>query len=156
MYHDPVADRFSLALARLRDSRVRPERAAAIGPMMSAQALDVARLERRLGGVCAAFAETCPATLMRKAAVVSLVRGVLTIHADDASARFELDRWLRSGGERALVKRSPTTVRKVRLIIAGGEDGRDLSPRRTQRDTEGRQGRDPRVKERSLRRGSAR
>jgi hypothetical protein len=48
--------------------------------------------------------------------VRSLVRGVLTVEVKGAPARFELDRALRAGMERELIKACPASLHKVKLI----------------------------------------
>lgn len=109
----------------LRERRVFRERTAALGPIAAAFGENLKRLERKVGGVSGAWAETCPNDLIRRTRVEGVSRGVLTIRADDAGTRYEIDRWLRSGGERELVKKCPTTVRKVKIVIAdSGEEGR--------------------------------
>lgn len=105
-------------LELLRARRVWADRAAPVGPMVEAAGREFTRLAKRLGGVGGAWAAVCPAALALKTTVVGVSRGVATIHVADAATRFELDRWLRSGGERELIKRCPTTLRKVKLVIA--------------------------------------
>lgn len=106
-------------LKSLRERRVFRDRTASVGPIADALGADLKRLERRIGGVAGAWTATCPPELIRRTSVEGISRGVLTIRVDDAGTRFEIDRWLRSGGERELVKKCPTTVRKVRVTIAG-------------------------------------
>jgi hypothetical protein len=49
--------------------------------------------------------------------VVRLARGVLTVRVPDDSTRFALDRWLRSGGQAELARRTPATLTRVRLVF---------------------------------------
>ncbi len=114
---DPVQQ-----LKLLREHRVFRERTVAVGPMAAALGADFKRLERKIGGVAGAWAEVCPPDLVKRTMVEGVSRGVLHIRADDAGTRFEIDRWLRSGGERELVKKCPTTVRKVRVVIAESDE----------------------------------
>ena len=83
---------------------------------MERAADELAKLERQLGGAGAAWARTCPATLLESTRVRSLVRGVLTVEVKGAPARFELDRALRAGMERELIKACPASLHKVKLI----------------------------------------
>jgi hypothetical protein len=46
---------------------------------------------------------------------------VLTLAADDAAARFEVDRVLRCGVERQLLRKLSLDVRRVRVVVAGDE-----------------------------------
>ncbi|MBL8745960.1 MAG: DUF721 domain-containing protein [Phycisphaerae bacterium] len=108
----------------LREHRVYRDRAAPIGPIAAAIAGELKQLERKIGGVAGAWAETCPADIADRTSVESISRGVLHIRADDASTRYIIDRWLRSGGERELIRKCPTTVRKVKVAIAPSADTR--------------------------------
>jgi hypothetical protein len=58
-----------------------------------------------------------PETLRGRTALVGVSRGVLTVKVEDAGTKFELDRFLRSGGEAALVGRVPVGLRRVRLVL---------------------------------------
>ncbi len=109
-------------LELLRQSRVFRDRATPVGPMMQAIGSDLKRTEKRIGGIGAAWAAACPHALATKTAIEGLSRGVLTVTADDASTRYEIDRWLRAGGERELVRQCPTTVRKIRITLADSRD----------------------------------
>ncbi len=46
----------------------------------------------------------------------SVARGLVTIGVEDASTRFELDRLLRAGAERAFIRACAASVRKIRLV----------------------------------------
>ena len=46
-----------------------------------------------------------------------VARGVLQVRCQDASTRYELDRWLRAGGEHALVRAAGARVIKVKLVL---------------------------------------
>lgn len=90
---------------------------------MDAVAEDVLKVSRRLGSAGAVWGEVCPAELAASTLVESLSRGVLTIRVADAPARFELDRWLRTGGERAVIGASRAPIRKVKLVMGPLDDG---------------------------------
>ena len=115
-------DASSLA-ARIEELR---KRRAPREPRWDASALfdehadELTRLRKRLGGVGEAWRLVCPPDLLPRTAVRSLARGVLTIGVADASTRYNLDRLMREGGERQLVRASPTTVRKVKLVLEAG------------------------------------
>lgn len=104
-------------LDRLRALRVWPDRATPVAAPLKRLESDLSRLARQQGGALHAWASTCPPQWLGRTAVLRLSRGVLTIAADDAATRFELDRWLRAGGEREVVRACPTTIRKVKVVI---------------------------------------
>jgi len=60
--------------------------------------------------------EVLPESLRGRAWAVSLSRGVLTVRASDASAKWEVDRWLRAGGERELGRAARVVIRRVKLV----------------------------------------
>lgn len=121
-YHAGVKRSPAQQLQLLRENRGMRERASSVGSLVEAVGADLRDLEKRIGGVASAWNASCPPALIGRTLVEGLVRGVLTIRADDASTRFELDRWLREGGQRTLVKQCPTTVRKVKIVIDGFVD----------------------------------
>jgi hypothetical protein len=62
-----------------------------------------------------AWIELAPANLRQRARVVSLARGVLNLRVEDASARFEVDRWLRTGGQARLARACGRGISRVRF-----------------------------------------
>lgn len=84
---------------------------------MTRQAGNIRRLEKSMGAVATAWQELVPSPLADRTALVGVSRGVLTVRAGDASARFELDRWLRSGGELAVIRRCVTGLTRVRVVV---------------------------------------
>lgn len=111
-------------LESLRAHRVSRDAAASSADIFHDQGATLAKLERSLGDVGAAWAKTCPEELHAKSSILSLKRGVLTIGAEDSPTRFELDRHLRSGGERALIRASSASVRRIKVVL----DSRPISP----------------------------
>jgi len=85
------------------------------------------RMAGHLAAAAEAWNEVCPPSLAAATSLVGMSRGVLTVAVSNASAKYELDRVLRSGAEREFIRRCPMTVRKVRLVAgepaAGGERG---------------------------------
>lgn len=67
-----------------------------------------------------AFLERCPRELADRVAAISLRGGTLTIAPRDAASRYELDRWLRAGGEQEVVTASRGPLQRVRLTAAAG------------------------------------
>ncbi|MFN0010541.1 MAG: DciA family protein [Phycisphaerales bacterium] len=86
---------------------------------MGSQAKELRSRARSLGAVGGAFARLVPRTVQERCVLVGMKAGVLTVRCDDDAARFELDRWLRTGGELELVKATPTTLAKVRIARSG-------------------------------------
>jgi hypothetical protein len=109
-------DRFAV----VRASRVRPERARAMGETFQAQAMAIKRLRRKHLGCARAWESVCPEALVARTSIVGIRSGALTIGVADHATKFELDRLLRSGTERELVKLAPTTVRRVKLVVDSG------------------------------------
>lgn len=109
-------DRFAM----VRASRVRPERAQPMGEVFQRQAQSLKQLQRRHLGCARAWETVCPADRIDRTAIVGIKGGALTIGVADHATKFELDRLLRSGAERELVKLAPTTVRRVKLVVDSG------------------------------------
>src|SRR5690554_5326492 len=86
-------------IARLRGFRTFPPRARDLKSDFALIEKNLQRDRRKLGSVSKAWAANCPEQLLPRTSVIAMSRGVLTIGADDSSTRFELDRWLRAGGE---------------------------------------------------------
>lgn len=112
---DPEAD--ARHLDRIRAQRVRPARDLALRSVVERSAAALRRAERGAGRVAGAWERVCPPEHLQKTAVERFASGVLTIVVADAATRYALDRFLRSGGERAVIESSPAPIRKVRLRI---------------------------------------
>jgi len=111
-------------IERLRGFRVRPPRDDHAGAMFEATGRDLARREKKFAGVAEAWEATCPPEHLGRTAIQGVHRGVLTIGVADASTRYELDRMLKAGAQKDLVRRCPMTVRRVKLVAADvGADG---------------------------------
>ncbi len=109
-------------LGRLRANRVVEARATRTAPLRELfvqAARDATRDRRRLGNAGDAWAQTCPPDLAGRTAIVGLLRGVLTVSVPDSPTRFELDRALRGGAEKALIGLCTAPVRKVRVVVTG-------------------------------------
>lgn len=106
-------------IERVRSFRVRPPQARDIARDFESRAALLTRTHKRLGAVTRAWTACCPDDLLKRSAILSMNQGVLTIAADDSATRFELDRWLRQSGQDKLIKTARTTLRKVKIVIAG-------------------------------------
>jgi hypothetical protein len=105
----------SADLSKLRAWRVRREYDTSIGASVRDAAARVEQQRRAGRGAGESWEQLVPARVRERCHVVLVQRGVLTVKVSDAAARFEVDRWLRAGGELELVKRAG--IRKVRVVL---------------------------------------
>lgn len=103
------------AITQLRRWRTRPDPDLSLAGVMAGQARTIQKLERSTGAAATAWTAAVPPALARHTALISLVRGTLTVRVTDAAARFELDRWLRDGGELQVIRRCVTSLTRIRL-----------------------------------------
>ena len=82
---------------------------------MRAQIPELRRLRKNLGPVAEAWNEIVPEPLASSVRLDGVAAGVLNVRVTDSAARFELDRFLRAGGEAALLKRMPLAIRRVKI-----------------------------------------
>lgn len=112
---------------KLRSLRVRRDRDLSLAAELSAGVLDAKKRRKAVEGIGAVWAELIGEALAagpgragsdpcERAAVRSFARGVLTIAAEDAATRYEIDRWLRAGGLEKLRKRSPKALVRVKVV----------------------------------------
>lgn len=106
-------------LERLRGFRNRPRKDLSLGPAIESERKIIERAHKAVGGLGAIWAELVPEEIASRTAPAKMSRGVLTVHAADASAMYELDRWMRTGGREALAKRGGTTIRRVKIMTGG-------------------------------------
>ena len=91
-----------------------------MGETFQMQAQSLKRSQRKHLGCARAWESVCPPDRIERTAIVGIKGGALTIGVADHATKFELDRLLRAGAERELVKLAPTTVRRVRLVVDSG------------------------------------
>ena len=101
-------------LRQLRHWRVWRERDISIGDSIRQAAARVDEQRRAGRGAGASWEELVPARVRERCHVVLVLRGVMTVKVRDAAARFEVDRWLRSGGELELIRRAG--IKKVKIV----------------------------------------
>src|SRR5207237_491818 len=94
------------ALSHLRAWRVHPGRDVTIGASIKDAAARVDQLRKAASGAGASWEALVPARIRERCHVVLVLRGLMTVRVRDAAGRFEVDRWLRSGGEAELAKRA--------------------------------------------------
>lgn len=107
----------SARLNRLRVLRNRAEPTWSLAAAIESEKRRMARTHRAVGGAARAWAEVIPPGLVVRTQVLRLAGGTLTVRVSDDSARFMLDRWLRSGGQAELARRTPSTLRRVKLVL---------------------------------------
>lgn len=88
-----------------------------MGETFLEQAQALKRTRRKHLGCARAWEAVCPQALIGRTSVLGVKSGALTIGVADHATRYELDRLLRGGAERDLVKLAPTTVRRVKLVV---------------------------------------
>jgi hypothetical protein len=71
----------------------------------------------KLGGVLELWQELAPVELQKRSRLLGLARGVLTVAADSATVRSELDARLRAGLLRAVQTASKGAVFKVKTCV---------------------------------------
>lgn len=109
--------RESNPLDQLRAWRTKPERDLSLTREFAQLGTLLKRQDRSLGGIGSAWAALVPPALRPKTTLISLSRGILTVRVGDAPAKFDLDRWLRCGGELELIRKAPAGLTKVRLVL---------------------------------------
>ena len=97
-----MKDSHAAPLTKLRSWRVRPDKNCTIGRDVAAQVRDATAQHKRATGAELAWETCAPEALRRGCTAASTGSGVLQLKARSAASRFQLDRWLKSGGEAAL------------------------------------------------------
>lgn len=103
-------------LRRLREFRNPRPRDLTITDAVRQVERETKKKVRSIGGVALAWETVVPPALRGRAAPVTLSRGVLTVRAADAAARFELDRFLRAGGDAALARAAGVAIKKIKIV----------------------------------------
>lgn len=104
-------------LDRLRQMRVRPDRARDLSADMQAQLKTIRKVSRTESSLIQAWNTAAPDSLASRCKPKGVRAGRLEIIAPDSSTRYELDRWLRAGGERELSALAKVPIRGVRVQI---------------------------------------
>lgn len=103
-------------LKPLRDRRNFRDRDISIAAAVGELAASTLRQARQVDGAGDAWTVIIPPELAAKASMVRLARGTLQVRVSDSAVRFALDRFLRSGGERALVETSKGKIKRIKLL----------------------------------------
>lgn len=109
-----VKDRMTNAeFQKLRNWRTPRERDVTITEAVGKELKQTAATQKRVSGISAAWGELVPEGLRKVCTPTGMSGGVLSVKASSAGARFQLDRWLRSGGEERLRSGG---VKRVKLV----------------------------------------
>jgi len=103
-------------LASLEDRRgwrVRPERDMTIVKERGTQIRQLGARQKQGERACAAWEAAAPALLRASCEVKGTRAGVLSIRPANSGTRFQLDRWLKGGGEALLRSGGVTRVKLV-------------------------------------------
>ncbi len=74
------------------------------------------RAQRAAAKVEASMPLALPVALRGRGHVKTIARGVITLAAKDAAAKYELEQWLRSGGETELLRACTVPAKRVRIV----------------------------------------
>jgi hypothetical protein len=105
----------SAGLARVVAARTHSPRDLSIVQHIQGLADTIRGADAGLAQAARAWASVVPPELARACTFEALSRGVLRVRVKDASVRFELDRFLRAGGEARVIGASGAPIRSVRL-----------------------------------------
>ena len=108
-------DPASAKLARVVAARTPRTRDLSIAHAVQGLAGAVRGADAGLAGAARAWASVVPPALAAACVLEALSRGVLRVRVTDAGARFELDRFLRAGGETNVIRACGVAIRSVRL-----------------------------------------
>lgn len=107
-------------LERLRKSRSLPDKDLTLGFLPEQFKKEVAKPYAQLGDLAVLWAEMVPAALVERSRLVGLSRGVLHVEVDNPASHFEIDRLLRGGLQKQLIRlHKGPALRKVSVKVVG-------------------------------------
>ena len=106
----------------LRANRTRKDRDVSLEGELGRLARQYEKSASGLGDVAEAWEALAEEGLRDLCRLKGLSRGVLTIAVEDASARYRVDRALRGGLRRELIRASRVTLRDVKVRVESGGD----------------------------------
>lgn len=116
MLTDMEADRLTpRTLANLRERRAGYKPDLTLAGPLSSIAKDL-KAKMASAGLGVTFLKAAPSKVAAFTTVVGVRAGVLQLRPHNTATRYALDRWLRSGGEAALVRACPTVISRVKLV----------------------------------------
>ena len=109
-------------LERVRSNRRIPPRDVSMLAALDAEIRRIRQIQRAAVGASNAWDQLLASAgvapeLVERMRIVSFRAGVLTVRVSDASTKYAMDRFLRAGGQAALARLSPTTLRRVKLML---------------------------------------
>lgn len=107
----------------LRAFRTRKDRDVGLEGELGRLAREYGKSATGLGEVAEAWEALAGADIRGLCRLKGLSRGVLTITVEDASARYRVDRALRGGLRRELIRASRSPVRDVKVRVETGGAG---------------------------------
>ena len=108
-------------LGRLRSLRVYKDRARGIGDDVLMQMGSIKKISDADARAIEAWNTVVTDQINDCSTVIGLRRGKLVVHVPSASARFVVDRWLKSGGQRELLALARVPMRGVEVRIEQDE-----------------------------------
>jgi hypothetical protein len=84
---------------------------------------EMRRLRKQLAAIAEAWEAVIPADLAARTRLDGAARGVLEVRVPDSGTAYELDRFLRCGGEARVLARAAVSIRKVRVSLESAEPG---------------------------------
>lgn len=102
-------------LGRLRAGRVKPDWATVMGGEVEKVRKELDKRVRGTTQLTEAWRELAPPELVDHAWPTGIARGTLKIAVEGAAFRYTLERWLKGGGQQALLSRCSASVRRVRV-----------------------------------------
>ncbi|MEX0885449.1 MAG: DciA family protein [Phycisphaeraceae bacterium] len=113
-------------LKRLRTHRVWKDADLSLGFMKKQFKRDIERPYKQLAGLAELWQRLVPTELARHARLDRLNQGILHVAVDSSAHLYELDRLLREGLERELVRAATASpIRRVRLSLSKQAIARD-------------------------------
>lgn len=109
-------------LERVRANRAQRPRDVTLGNVLESELRRFRQAERSAVNAMGAWEQLLrnaglPDELHARTKVVSFRFGILTVRVPDASTKYTMDRFLRSGGEAALARLASATLRRVKLVL---------------------------------------
>jgi hypothetical protein len=109
-------------LARIVSRREVPERDQRLNQEFAGIAKRVRTQRKAVGGLGSAWEASLRAAgiheqVYEKTTLVGLSRGVLTVRVADAATKFILDRFLRSGGEKAVGRLAGVGLQRIKTFL---------------------------------------
>lgn len=104
-------------IARLRSLRIRPERDLSLTREFGAAQVELRRIRRGNRGVAQAWSEVVPTELACRTELKGVASGALTVSVADSATRYDLDRFLRSGGEAAVLRACIAGIRRIKVVM---------------------------------------